>query len=73
MTGSVTLELSPGQLMAVEVDSDNILKDSQSVYAQSASWNIEEALGFIKLFGKSTVMAAESKRASTGNLIQESS
>lgn len=63
VTGTVTLELLPGQLIAVEVESDNILKDSQSVYAQSASWNIEEALGFIKLFGKSTVMASESKRA----------
>ncbi len=65
VTGSVTLELSPGQLMAVEVDSDNILKDSQSVYAQSASWNIEEAIGFIKLFGKSTVMASKTKRVTT--------
>lgn len=63
VTGTVTLELLPGQLIAVEVESNNILKDSQSVYAQSASWNIEEALGFIKLFGKSTVMASESKRA----------
>ena len=61
VTGTVTLELKPGQLMAVEVNSDNILLDTQSVYAQSASWNIEEALGFIKLFGKSTVMAAEKR------------
>jgi argininosuccinate synthase len=61
VTGTVTLELMPGQLLAVEVKSDNILKDSQSVYAQSASWNIEEAIGFIKLFGKSTVLAAHSK------------
>ena len=61
VTGIVTLEVKPGQLMAVEVNSDNILLDTQSVYAQSASWNIEEALGFIKLFGKSTVMATEKK------------
>ena len=65
VSGTVTLELMPGQLLAVEVCSDNILKDSQSVYAQSASWNIEEAIGFIKLFGKSTVMASESKRATS--------
>lgn len=65
VTGTVTLELLPGQLIAVAVESNNILKDSQSVYAQSASWNIEEALGFIKLFGKSTVMASESKRTVT--------
>lgn len=62
VTGKVTLELMPGQLIAVEVISDNILLDSKSVYAQSASWNIEEALGFIKLFGKSTVMASERNR-----------
>ncbi len=61
VTGKVTLELKPGNLSAVEVKSDNILIDSGSVYAQSASWNIEEAVGFIKLFGKSTVMAANKK------------
>jgi len=57
VTGKVILELKPGNLTAVEVESKNILIDSGSVYAQSASWNIEEAIGFIKLFGKSTVMA----------------
>jgi len=58
VTGTVTLELSQGHLYAVAVESDNILKDKQSVYAQTASWTIEEALGFIKLFGKSSIMAA---------------
>jgi argininosuccinate synthase len=58
VTGTVTLLLSQGQLHAVAVESDNILKDKGSVYAQSASWNIEEALGFIKLFGKSSTLAA---------------
>ena len=58
VTGTVTLELSQGNVYAVAVDSDNILKDKQSVYAQTASWTIEEALGFIKLFGKSSIMAA---------------
>jgi argininosuccinate synthase len=65
VTGTVTLELMPGQLLAVEVDSNNILKDSQSVYAQSASWNIEEAIGFIKLFGKSTVLSKQVKASPT--------
>jgi argininosuccinate synthase len=59
VTGKVILELKPGNLSAVEVESKNILLDSGAVYAQSASWNIEEAIGFIKLFGKSTVMAAK--------------
>ena len=58
VTGTVTVDLSAGQALAVAVDSDNILKDSDSVYAQSAGWTIDEAVGFIKLFGKSTVMAA---------------
>jgi len=59
VTGKVTLELKPGNLTAVEVVSDNILQDKGSVYAQSASWTIDEAIGFIKLFGKSTVMASK--------------
>ncbi len=58
VSGTVTLELNQGQIHAVAIDSNNILKDSQSVYAQSASWSIEEALGFIKLFGKSSTLAA---------------
>jgi len=63
VTGTVTLELNPGNLTAVEVDSDNILLDPNAVYAQSASWTIDEAIGFIKLFGKSTVMAAHKKNS----------
>jgi len=61
VTGTVTLELGQGCLYAVAVDSENILKDKQSVYAQTASWTIEEALGFIKLFGKSSTMAAQQR------------
>ncbi|MCW8997194.1 MAG: argininosuccinate synthase, partial [Kangiellaceae bacterium] len=59
VTGTVTLELSHGQVHAVAIDSANILHDKGSVYAQSASWTIEEAQGFIKLFGKSSVLAAK--------------
>ncbi len=62
VTGTVKLELKPGNLTAVEVVSDNILQDKDSVYAQSASWTIDEAVGFIKLFGKSTVMATGSNK-----------
>ena len=59
VTGSVTLELSSGQALAIAVNSENILHDKGSVYAQSASWTIEEAQGFIKLFGKSSVLASQ--------------
>ena len=63
VTGTVTLELSQGNVYAVAVESDNILKDKDSVYAQTASWTIDEALGFIKLFGKSSTMAASQHRS----------
>jgi len=63
VSGTVTLELSQGKLCAVAVDSDYILKDKDSIYAQTASWSIDEALGFIKLFGKSSTMAAAQRRS----------
>lgn len=66
--GTVILQLSQGQLHGVAVESDNILKDSGSVYAQSASWSIEEAQGFIKLFGKSSTLAANQLKA--GEVVQ---
>ncbi len=65
VTGKVILELKVGQLTAVEIESENILIDTGAVYAQSASWTIDEAVGFIKLFGKSTVMA-RTKQTSQG-------
>jgi len=56
VSGTVILQLSAGQAHAVEIDSPNILHDKQSVYAQSAEWSVEDAVGFIKLFGKSSVL-----------------
>jgi len=35
------------------------LVSKDAVYAQSASWGVEESLGFIKLLGKSTSTWAE--------------
>ncbi|MFT5372699.1 MAG: argininosuccinate synthase, partial [Lysobacterales bacterium] len=58
VTGSVTLMTEGGSVTAVAVDSDNILQDASSVYAQSCDWTPEEAEGFIKLLGQSTTMAA---------------
>jgi len=72
VSGKVTLELSQGHLYAVAVESDNILKDQQSVYAQTASWTIEEALGFIKLFGKSSTLAATQRHQSSSHKSNES-
>ncbi len=54
VTGKVTVLLTAGKVEAVAVDSKKILVSKDAVYAQSASWSIEESAGFIKLLGKST-------------------
>lgn len=58
VSGTVTLETHGGSVLAVAVDSPNILQDATSVYAQSCNWTPEEAEGFIKLLGQSSTMAA---------------
>jgi len=54
VTGKVTVLLTAGKVGAVAVDSKKILVSKDAVYAQSASWGVEESAGFIKLFGKRT-------------------
>lgn len=54
VTGSVVLKISAGQMEAVEVKSPLLLISKDVEYAQKATWGIEEAGGFIKLFGQST-------------------
>ena len=54
VTGKVTVLLTAGKVEAVAVDSKKILVSKEAVYAQSASWGVEESAGFIKLLGKST-------------------
>jgi len=54
LNGKVTVLLSPGKVEAIAVYSKKILKSKDAVYAQSASWGVEESEGFIKLLGKST-------------------
>ena len=54
VTGKVTVLLTAGKVEAVAVDSNKILVSKDAVYAQSASWGVEESAGFIKLLGKST-------------------
>lgn len=58
VSGEVTVLTEGGTLLAVAVDSDNILQDESAVYAQSCDWTPEEAEGFIKLLGKSSTIAA---------------
>ena len=56
--GTVTLQSQGGSVLAVAIESDNILQDPNAVYAQSCDWTPEEAEGFIKLLGQSSTMAA---------------
>jgi argininosuccinate synthase len=59
VNGKVTVLLSPGKVEAVSVDAKKILVSKDAIYAQSASWGIEESAGFIKLLGKSTATWTE--------------
>jgi len=58
VTGTVTVQSDGGALWAVAIDSARLLTDADSVYAQSASWTPEEAVGFIKLIGQSSTLSA---------------
>lgn len=62
VTGEVVLETQGGVVNAVAIDSKHILNAKGATYAQSADWGVEEAEGFIKLFGMSTTLWAEVNR-----------
>ena len=60
--GEVMLETRGGRVDAVAVKSPHILNAKGATYAQSADWGVEEAEGFIKLFGMSSTLWAEINR-----------
>jgi argininosuccinate synthase len=62
VTGEVVLETHGGRVDAVAVDSPHILNARGATYAQAADWGVEEAEGFIKLFGMSSTLWAEVNR-----------
>jgi len=62
VTGEVTLYSEGGNLLAVAIDSDFIVQDEDTVYAQSALWSPEDALGFIKLAGQATTLVNKVRR-----------
>ncbi|MFC4728865.1 argininosuccinate synthase [Coralloluteibacterium thermophilus] len=62
VNGDVVLETSGARVDAVEIRSPHILNAKGAVYAQSADWGVEEAEGFIKLFGMSSTLWAEVNR-----------
>jgi argininosuccinate synthase len=66
VNGEVLLETRGGRVDAVEVRSPHILQASGATYAQSADWGVEEAEGFIKLFGMSSTLWAEVNKGGNG-------
>ncbi|MBK6332205.1 MAG: argininosuccinate synthase [Thermomonas sp.] len=56
VNGEVVLRTSGGRVDAVAVRSPHILNAKGATYAQSADWGVEEAEGFIKLFGMSSTL-----------------
>jgi argininosuccinate synthase len=59
VNGEVVLETRGGRVDAVAVRSPHLLNASGATYAQSADWGVEEAEGFIKLFGMSSTLWAQ--------------
>ena len=62
VNGEVVLETSGARVDAVAVSSPHLLHAKGATYAQSADWGVEEAEGFIKLFGMSSTLWAEVNR-----------
>ncbi|WP_082132371.1 argininosuccinate synthase [Luteimonas sp. FCS-9] len=63
VTGDVVLETRGARVDAVAVASPHILNAKGATYAQSADWGVEEAEGFIKLFGMSSTLYAQVNRS----------
>jgi len=62
VNGEVTLETCGGTVAAVVVKSPHLLNAKGATYAQSADWGVEEAEGFIRLYGQSSTLWAEVNR-----------
>jgi len=63
VNGEVTIETRGAVVDAVEITSPHILRTAKATYAQAADWGVEEAEGFIRLFGMSSGLHAEVNRA----------
>jgi len=59
VTGEVVIRTEGGSLAAVAVETPYLLTNPDAIYAQSADWTPEEAVGFIKLIGQSTTIAGK--------------
>jgi argininosuccinate synthase len=67
VTGDVVLETRGARVDAVKVSSAHLLHSKGATYAQSADWGVEEAEGFIKLFGMSSTLWAEVNGGAAGD------
>lgn len=70
VSGTVTLVSDGGNLRAEAVSSGYIVQNPKAIYAQTANWTPQEAEGFIKLSGQSSVLA-RSVRAGAGGVCDE--
>ena len=66
VNGEVLLRTTGGRVDAVAVHSPHILASAGATYAQSADWGVEEAEGFIKLFGMSSTLWAQVNKPGNG-------
>jgi argininosuccinate synthase len=62
VNGDVVVETRGGSAYAVSISSPHILNAKGATYAQSADWGVEEAEGFIRLYGQSSTLWAEVNR-----------
>jgi len=63
VNGEVVLQTAGGTVDAVALKSAHILNAKGATYAQSADWGVEEAEGFIRLYGQSSTLWAEVNRS----------
>src|SRR5207342_2275674 len=59
VNGEVVLETRGGRVDAVALRSPHLLSAREATYAQSADWGVEEAEGFIRLYGMSSTLWAQ--------------
>ena len=62
VNGEVTLETQGGSVHATAVQSAHILNAKGATYAQTADWGVQEAEGFIRLYGMSSTLWAQVNR-----------
>ncbi len=66
VNGEVVLRTTGGRVDAVAVRSPHLLHAKGATYAQTADWGVEEAEGFLKLFGMRSTLWAEVNGGKSG-------